>query len=212
MAFTTAFAFSQSTPSSIVPTADDKWRNQFKRGSVPLGQTTSAPTPRSETGKVTYTLHQPKEPSPEEKKIFAAITEGMDRAVHFYNRYTTIKKAINVHYSPGTPTADGNINGTIRLGPTARNARVCMHEICHTVGVGTHPKWGKLMVDRRWQGERANKVLQELTKDPKAQLHGDHMHFWPFGLNYDNEVKSDEDLINHAKIVEAIVKDLESAR
>jgi hypothetical protein len=38
------------------------------------------------------------------------------------------------------------------------------------------------------------------------------MHFWPYGLNYDSELKSEEDMIRHARLVEAIVKDLESAK
>ena len=161
---------------------------------------------------MSYTLQKPKEPTEAETKLFASIAQGMDQAVELYNRHTTLKKHITVQYSPGTPTADGNINGTIRLGKNARNARVCMHEICHTMGVGTHGNWGTLMVESRWQGKKANKVLQELTNDPKAQLHGARMHFWPYGLNYDNEVKSDEDLIRHARIVEAIVEDLEDAK
>ena len=189
-------------------TGGEAWKKQFKAGAVPLGVT---PTPAPETGKVTYTLHTPKETTPEEEKIFAAIRAGMDRAVKYYNQHTSIRKKINVHYSPGTPTADGNINGTIRLGKNARNARVCMHEICHTVGVGTHGKWQQFLKDGQWQGKRANKVLQELTNDSKAQLKGDRMHFWPYGLNFDSEVKSDEDYLRHAKIVDAIVKDLEAA-
>jgi hypothetical protein len=172
----------------------------------------STAKPQSGSGKVTYTLHQPKEPTEEEAKFFASIAAGMNEAIRIYNTHTTLKKALNIYYNPGVPTANGNINGTINLGRNARNARVCMHEICHTMGVGQHGNWGKLMVDHKWQGPKANKVLQELTNDPKAQLLGDHMHFWPYGLNYDNEVKSETDLIRHAKIVEAIVEDLEDAR
>ena len=43
-------------------------------------------------------------------------------------------------------------------------------------------------------------------------VHADRMDFWLFGLNFDREVKSEEDLINHCKMVEAICKDLEDAR
>lgn len=206
-----AGALGAQTPATK-STAEDSWRSQFQAGKTPLGRSMAAPTPSPVKGKVTYTLHQPKEPTDEEAKIFAGIKEGMDRATEIYNTHTRLKKALNVFYSPGTPTADGNINGSIRLGRHARNARVCMHEICHTVGIGTHHHWGRLMVDKRWQGKRANKLLQELTGDPQAQLHGDHMHFWPYGLNYDNEVKSDEDLIRHARLVEAMVQDLEETK
>ncbi|MEA3208100.1 MAG: hypothetical protein QOE70_1157 [Chthoniobacter sp.] len=213
--FLALIAISVSTPTpapSETPKpssgADETWKNQFKPGAAPMAK---AATPSPESGKVTYTLQKPKEPTAEEEQIFAGIEKAMEAAIGFYNRYTTLRKKLNVSYSPGTPTADGNINGSIRVGKS-RNTRVLMHEIGHTMGVGQHANWGKLMVDHRWQGKEANKVLQELTKDPNAQLHGDHMHFWPYGLNYDNEVKSDEDLIRHTKIVQAMVKDLENAK
>jgi hypothetical protein len=201
----------QASGPAIIKPADEQWRNQFKAGAAPLGSAMNRQKPHPGIGKVTYTLHQPKTPTADEVLLYAGIAAGMDEAIRIYNTHTKLKKALNVHYNPSIPTADGNINGTIRLGRNARNARVCMHEICHTMGVGQHRNWGKLMVENRWQGKKANALLQEFTKDPKAQLHGDRMHFWPYGLNYDNEVKSDEDLIRHAKIVEAIVDDLEDA-
>jgi hypothetical protein len=196
-------ATDQKPPST---SSDEAWKKQFQAGTKPLGS--AANSPAAQSGHVTYTLHFPEKPTPEEDKILKDITHSVDEAAKIYNKNTKLKKALDIYYSPGTPTADGNINGSIRIGKVQHNVRVVLHEMGHTMGVGTHQNWGKLMVDHLWKGERANKLLQEYTHDPKAQLHGDHMHFWPYGLNYDNEVKSDEDLIRHAKLVEAIVEDL----
>lgn len=210
----TATALAQSTTSPTAP--HDKvtteggadWKNQFK----PKLGTTPQPTPAKAKDRVTYTLRRAENPTEEELAAYARITAGMEKAIQFYNKYTAgINKQINVVYSPGTPTADGNINGTIRMGKNAHNERVCMHEICHTVGIGTSPQWGKLVVNGVFTGSEATKLLREITKDKSAVLHADRMHFWPYGLNYDNEVKSDDDLVNHCKMVEAICKDLKAA-
>ena len=55
----------------------------------------------------------------------------------------------------------------------------------------------------------ATQVLRELTGDPGAELHGDAQHFWPYGLNYTSEVTSNEDLIRHCVIVDAMQEDFE---
>jgi hypothetical protein len=177
----------------------------------PAAQPAAAQTNQQETGGVTYTLHRPKEPTAEQQKMYDQIDKSIKEAVDYYNRYTKLQKHLNVTYNSGVPTADGNINGSIRVG-ALRNTRVLLHEIGHCVGVGQHGNWNKLLVGGLWQGENANKLLKEMTNDPNAQLHGDRMHFWPYGLNYDQEVKSEEDLIRHAKLVEAMVKDLEAAK
>jgi hypothetical protein len=175
----------------------------------------STPTPRPTAGRgaVTYKFHQPKDPSPEDAAILKQMTDGLDRATRCYSENAEgIRHHVDVFYSPGTPTADGSSNGAIRLGRNSRNQRVCMHEIAHTLGVGTSPAWGKLVVGGVFTGKNATKALQEVTKDDKAILHADRMHFWPYGLNYDNEVKSDADFVAHCRIVAAIVKDLKRAR
>lgn len=201
----------QAKPTPAKNADDEQWRKQFKGAVLPMGKAASAPTPVPDLGKVSYTLQRPKEPTEEEQKILDGIDKAMKAAIGYYNRYTKLQKHVNVFFSPETPTADGNINGTIRVGGS-RNTRTLLHELGHCMGVGQHRNWNKLMVDHRWQGPTANKLLQDFTNDPKAELHGDRMHFWPYGLNYDNEVKSDEDMIRHARLVEAIVKDLESTK
>jgi hypothetical protein len=147
----------------------------------------------------------------EQRKIYDQIDVSMKAAVGYYNRYTKLSKHVTVTFSPDIPTADGNINGNIRVGGS-RNTRTLLHELGHVMGVGQHRNWNKLVVNGLWQGANANKLLQEFTKDPNAQLHADRMHFWPYGLNYDSELKSEQDMIRHAMPVQAIVKDLESAK
>ena len=178
------------------------------------GHTTAAPAAPAAAGeqRITYQLAKAAEPTPEEEKAYAQIQAAMDKAVGFYNKYTTVpRKHLLVKYSPGTPTADGSSNGTIRVGKNAKKAHTLMHEIAHTLGVGTSGQWRKLMVDHVFTGENATATLREITGNPNAVLHGDRMHFWPYGLNYDKEVKSDEDLIRHCKMVDAICKDLRKA-
>jgi hypothetical protein len=39
-------------------------------------------------------------------------------------------------------------------------------------------------------------------------VNADTQHFWPYGLNYTSEVKSNDDLVSHCKMVSAILKDM----
>lgn len=59
-----------------------------------------------------------------------------------------------------------------------------------------------------FKGEYTQARLKEITGDPKAELHGDSQHFWPYGLNYESEVKSEQDLIIHCQVVEAMYQDI----
>ncbi len=161
----------------------------------------------------TYTLHRSAAPTPEEENAYAKITAIMDKAVGFYNQNTNgLHKHLTVDYSPGTPTADGNSNGHIRIGKHISSAFTCMHEIAHTLGVGTSSEWRKLVANGVFTGKHATEKLRELTGNPNAVLHADRAHFWPYGLNYGKEVKSEEDLIRHCKIVQAICQDLREHR
>jgi hypothetical protein len=189
--------------------ASDAWANQFKPQTTGV---TPQPTPESGGSKVTYTLQRAKEPTEDELAAYAKVAVAMDKAVQYYNEYTQgIREHVNVIYSPGTPTADANLNGPIRFGSTSHNQRVAMHELAHTLGVGTSPQWAKLVVNGIFTGKHATDQLRQITGDPKSVLHADRQHFWPYGLNYDNEVHSDADFVNHCKIVTAIYKDLKAA-
>jgi hypothetical protein len=87
------------------------------------------------------------------------------------------------------------------------NHITAMHEIAHTVGVAYY-SWQSMFQDGFWIGERANNLLKEIENDPEARIRGDRMHFWPYGLNYTHEVNSEEDLINHCRLVVALRADM----
>jgi len=162
-----------------------------------------------ESGNVRYTLARSMAPTPDESDAYERITNAMDEALVFYNCYTSLSLELRVSYLPSLATADGNANGngSMRFGSRASmNFITAMHEIGHTAGVGAQ-RFQQLIQAGVYTGASATQVLRELTGDPSAELHGDTQHFWPYGLNYTSEVSSDEDLIRHCLIVDAMQVD-----
>lgn len=158
--------------------------------------------------RVTYTLHKSSSPTATEKEMYQLIETAMNEACSYYSKYTSLSKHLNVYYNSGVPTADANYNGTIRFGQKAYMQKItAMHEIAHTFGVGTSTNWSKLIVSGVYVGAKANAVYQSITGNSSDRIKGDGMHFWPYGLNYTSEVKSNDDLINHCKIVDAMIRD-----
>ena len=160
-------------------------------------------------GGVTYTLHKSDNPTADEQDAYERITAVMDSAVYIYNKYTSLSKFINVYYAPGVPTAEASSNGDLRFGKERSYMFVgtAMHEMAHTMGMGTTDAYRSMFKDGVFQGEKAQALLKEID-GPDAELHGDSQHFWPYGLNYASEVHSEQDLINHARIVEAMYQDI----
>lgn len=159
------------------------------------------------SGNVRYTLARSAAPTPDEQDAYARITQAMDEALVFYNCYTSLSLELRVAYVPSVPTADGNANGSMRFGSRASmNMITAMHEIGHTAGVGAQ-RFQQLIQAGVYTGASATEALRDLTGDPSAELHGDTQHFWPYGLNYTSEVSSDEDLIRHCLIVDAMQAD-----
>lgn len=136
------------------------------------------------------------------------IATSMESAVTHYNMVSEgrLEKHLTVAWHPDVPTADGNINGHIRFGGTCSH-RIALHEIAHTLGVGTHPHWRCLLSGGAWQGPRAIALLRNLD-GPDAILSADAQHFWPYGLNYDREW-SEENGRRHVYVVLAVLQDLE---
>jgi hypothetical protein len=161
------------------------------------------------SGNVTYTLVKEASPTAEQLNAYQLIKIAMDSALYYYNSYTTFTKNISVNYVPGVATADGSNNGTIRFGSNTyyMNAGTAMHEIAHTLGVGTNSSWSSLMVGGIYTGSYATDMLRSLTGDQTAQIHGDTQHFWPYGINYPTEITSASVLVYHCKILEAMKKD-----
>lgn len=162
-------------------------------------------------GNVTYTLAQNSNPTDDEKAAYARIKAAFDEAVAYYNNFTSITKHLTVNYVPGVPTADGNINGNIRVGTNTGYQRTgtALHEIAHTVGVGTHSYWtGTLMKNGLYQGEWANKLLRFITRNPNESVKGDQLHFWPYGINGAHEDNGQEMLyLIHVIVMQGMKKD-----
>jgi hypothetical protein len=115
----------------------------------------------------------------------------MNAAVTMYNQQTTYCSGnLRVEYNTGVPTADGNVNGTIRFGANRSymNQRTAMHEIAHTQGVGTTARWAQLVVNGKYTGAYGLAMLRTFVgESPTATLSADGHSFWPYGLNYNSE-------------------------
>lgn len=92
---------------------------------------------------------------------------------------------VSVTYHPGTPTAEAGYRWRIQFGGSI-GRRVALHEMAHWLGSGTYGEWGNYMVDGRWRGAITNARIKAFD-GPDAVQWGDRIHFWPYGLNYDNE-------------------------
>lgn len=178
-------------------------------GSTFYGQNVKVST--IQKGNVTYTLAQNPNATNDEKAAYARIKTAFDEAVAYYNNFTSITKTLNVNYVPGVPTADANINGTIRVGTNTGYQRTgtALHEIAHAVGVGQHTFWtGTLIKGGVYQGVFANKMLRFMTRNSSESLKGDPLHFWPYGINGANEDNGQEMLyITNVLIMQGMKKD-----
>lgn len=161
------------------------------------------------TGKISFTLARAAAPNADQEDAYLRITAAMNDAVQSYTCNSQLGAKLNIIYEPSVATADAN-GKTIRFGAnrTYMTQRTAMHEIGHTFGVGLHARWDELMSGGVWKGPNANALVAKLTNNGTPAVNGDGQHFWPFGLNQDNEVTSGADLVNHVKIVEQLVKDL----
>src|SRR5436190_1340586 len=130
-------------------------------------------------GAVTYVLAGGNETWPADKR--AAIIAAMDEAVATYNANGFFDKALTANYNAGVPTAQAGYGGWIDFGGSI-SARVAMHEMGHTMGVGTYGAWQAGGFTGAYAVARVR-----LYDGPSAGIGSDTQHFWPYGLNYDNE-------------------------
>jgi hypothetical protein len=159
-------------------------------------------------GGITYTLARAATPTAAETAAYDRIVPAMDTAVAYYNCYTNIVKSLSVTYVPTVQTADGNVNGSIRFGSTdSMNFVTAMHEISHTVGVGS-TQFDALVTGGVFTGATATAQMRAITGVQTDIVNADNQHFWPYGLNYTTEYMSMSDLLNHCKMVIAIRKDI----
>lgn len=166
----------------------------------------TAPT----AGALTYSLAGGSESWPAD--VRARIIYAMDGAVALYNRYGYFNKHITVNYNTGVPTAQANYDGWLEFGANAsyQQYRTALHETGHTLGMGTTWQWrANLSVASGtgvWTG--VNGVNQIHVFDGAGgTITSDGTHFWPYGLNYDNE-GSTENFRRHVLIMAACRKDM----
>jgi hypothetical protein len=88
-----------------------------------------------------------------------AIITAMDEAVAHYNASGWFPKQLTVNYDTSVPTANANYNGRINFGGQI-GTRTAMHEISHTLGVGTVGAWSSLRGGGTWSGPHANARMQ----------------------------------------------------
>jgi hypothetical protein len=127
------------------------------------------------------------------------IKSALEETKWLYNNLTNVRGiTLDVHYSPGTPTADCSYGGYMRVGSNAayQNTGTILHEVSHGVGVGTSNEWWSNLFreegDRgRWLGPRTTEMIRFFNNDVTAFITGDNMHMWPisayecphFGIN-----------------------------
>jgi putative cell wall-binding protein/GH43 family beta-xylosidase len=156
---------------------------------------------------ITYTLHRESAPTPQQVDAYARIDAAVSAAVERYNRLTDISKRLDVFYTPGVPTAEANIDGRMSFGadPAYQSEGTALHEVAHTLGVGTSDGWFAHCVDGVWDGPRATALVHQWD-GPATQLSCGGSHVWPYGLNYPDEF-SESAFDRHVDLVEAMIGD-----
>lgn len=155
---------------------------------------------------LTYTLSEASSPSADQSDAYTKIKAAMDAAIARHeDNGSTASKTITVEYNTGVTTADGNFNGNIRFGSNRAymTERTALHEISHTLGVGQTNGFTTNCEGSNWPA--ANELLQTFDGAGTTISCGGS-HFWPYGLNYEDEM-SDTDADRHVQIINAMLTD-----
>ncbi|MBN8460798.1 MAG: autotransporter-associated beta strand repeat-containing protein [Verrucomicrobia bacterium] len=163
----------------------------------------SVGTPPPAIPAMTYSLAGGSENWPADKR--AAIIAAMDAAVGFYNRYASMPKALTANYDANVGTAQAGYGGWIDFGGSI-GTRVALHEMGHTMGVGTYGSWSANQSGGVWTGANGVAMIRQLD-GPAASIGCDTAHFWPYGLNYDDESGAVQ-FMRHVKVVSAMRMDM----
>jgi Ricin-type beta-trefoil lectin domain-like len=136
--------------------------------------------------------------------VQARITAAMNDACARYNAASAWPaRTVNVEYNTGVGTADANsANNNIRFGPNSsyQNTRTAMHELGHIWGVGQTGGWyANISSSGQFTGAITTATIRAL-EGPGSIINTGGGHFWPYGLNYDNEW-SEAAAYRHVKIV-----------
>ncbi|CAG8960568.1 hypothetical protein HYFRA_00013391 [Hymenoscyphus fraxineus] len=158
------------------------------------------------SARITYTISKAANPTADQTDAYNKITAAMDAAIKRHESLgSTATKKITVEYSPGTPTADGSSDGRIRFGSGREfmTERTALHEIAHTLGVGTTAKFNDNCKTGNWPA--ANPVLKGFD-GANAKFSCGGGHFWPYGLNFESEMSATA-ADHHVMIINAMIKD-----
>jgi hypothetical protein len=170
----------------------------------PSPSPTPSPTPTAAAiepfvlGTLTYTLDSN---TPADKR--EAIRDAMDFATNHANVLGTFSGNVYVLYDSGVQTADATYRGTIRFGGMI-GRRVALHELAHWFGSGSTWQWDQHVRDGRFVGDRTDARIKAYT-GADEYLHADWAHFWPYGLNYDDEY---HDTQRNTQILSAQIADM----
>lgn len=159
------------------------------------------------SAKITWSLQKVPIPTDDQADAYERIEAALGAAVARYRRFVHADKHLTALYLPvpGVPTAEANIDGFITYGKdrTYMTERTTLHEISHTLGIGTGPGWDRMCFKEDWP--TALPLLRSFD-GKKAEINCDTSHFWPYGLNYNKEW-SDENADRHCQMVQAMIDD-----
>lgn len=155
---------------------------------------------------ITWRMEKSTQPSSDQNDAYARIDSAMRLAVARYNRLAPrANKAVTVQYVPSVQTADGNFNGNIRFGSNRSymNERTALHEIAHTLGIGTTNAFNQRCSANNWP--QATQLLRSWDGQ-SAKINCGGGHIWPYGLNYDNEW-SETNGNRHCQLINTMLAD-----
>jgi autotransporter-associated beta strand protein len=160
-------------------------------------------TPPPTSPALTYSLAAGNENWPADKR--ASVVAAMDEAVAIYNRYASFNRSLIANYDAGVPTAQAGYGGWIDFGGSI-DARTALHEMSHTMGVGTYGAWDSNRAGGVWTGANGVAMIQKLD-GPGASIGCDAAHFWPYGLNFGNE-DGTVNRMRHVQVISAMRQDM----
>ncbi|ANI89083.1 hypothetical protein A9P82_07135 [Arachidicoccus ginsenosidimutans] len=177
------------------------------KAGINYGYVDSFKTIRPSDIQVVY--NKPDNPTGDEATFWKQIKIAADSAAWYLSHYTSATKTYTINYSPGTPTADDNNEGWIRVGTSSSYWTIATmeHEMNHGIGNGTTSWWTTMIQNGIYTGKNGQEMIRLITGDSTAVLNGDSQHFWPYGLNQNSEVTSSWDYVYSALIVESFRKD-----
>lgn len=158
------------------------------------------------SAQLTYTIQEASNPTSDQTDAYARIKSAMDAALARHKAQgSKASKTLTVEYNTGVATADGSINGNIRFGSSRSymTERTALHEIAHTLGVGTTDAFTQNCNANDWP--TALPLLRSFD-GASATITCGGDHFWPYGLNYESEM-SDTNADRHVDIVNAMIVD-----